>query len=71
MFSPDGKMLAFTAGPRSDGTWDLTLVPATGGPERVVANYPRRRVLCLERRREITVCSAPRSIPRPPSSAYL
>jgi len=40
-FSPDGKMLAFFAGPRPDGTWDLTVVPATGGPERVVANYTR------------------------------
>jgi dipeptidyl aminopeptidase/acylaminoacyl peptidase len=40
-FSPDGKLLAFTAGPRSDGTWDLTIVPATGGPERVMANYAR------------------------------
>ena len=38
-FSPDGEMLAFNAGPRPDGTWDLTIVPATGGPERVVANY--------------------------------
>ncbi len=42
VFSPDGTMLAFTAGPRPDGTWDLALVPATGGPERVVANYPTR-----------------------------
>jgi Tol biopolymer transport system component len=38
-FSPDGEMLAFNAGPRPDGTWDLTIVPATGGLERVVANY--------------------------------
>jgi len=41
-FSSDGKMLAFPAGPRPDGTWDVALVPATGGVERVVANYPRR-----------------------------
>jgi Tol biopolymer transport system component len=36
-FSPDGKMLAFNAR-RPDGTVDLTLVPATGGSERVVAS---------------------------------
>jgi Tol biopolymer transport system component len=42
-FSPDGKMLTFNAGPRSDGTWDLTIVPATGGPERVLANYARAK----------------------------
>lgn len=41
-FSSDGKMLVYTAGPRPDGTWDVTLVPATGGAERVVANYPHR-----------------------------
>jgi Tol biopolymer transport system component len=41
-FSPDGKMVAFTAGPRQDGTWDVSLVPATGGAERVVATYPNR-----------------------------
>jgi Tol biopolymer transport system component len=40
VFSPDGKILAFYAGPRPDGTWDVTLVPATGGAERIVANYP-------------------------------
>ena len=72
VFSPDGKMLAFTAGPRPDGTWDLTLVPATGGPERVVANYPTRvgphawsadgKSLYVER---------PQSIPGPSSSACL
>jgi Tol biopolymer transport system component len=42
MFSPDGKMLAYRPGARSDGTWDIALVSATGGPERVVANYPDR-----------------------------
>ncbi|MBA2527303.1 MAG: PD40 domain-containing protein [Pyrinomonadaceae bacterium] len=41
-FSPDGKMVIFTAGPRPDSTWDVTLVAATGGAERVVANYPHR-----------------------------
>ncbi len=42
-FSPDGKMLAFRSGlPRSDGTWDIIIVPATGGAEHVVANYPDR-----------------------------
>jgi Tol biopolymer transport system component len=40
-FSPDGKTLAFIAGPRPDGAWDLTLVPAAGGPERVLATYPK------------------------------
>jgi Tol biopolymer transport system component len=40
-FSPDGKLLAFYAGPRADGTWDLTVVSSTGGPERVLANYAR------------------------------
>jgi len=39
-FSPDGRMLVFTAGPRADNTWDVTLVAATGGAERVAANYP-------------------------------
>ena len=38
-FSPDGKMLAFDAGPRPDRTWDLTIVPATGGAERIVVNH--------------------------------
>jgi Tol biopolymer transport system component len=38
-FSPDGKTLAFFSY-RPDGSQDLTLVPATGGPERVLANYP-------------------------------
>jgi dipeptidyl aminopeptidase/acylaminoacyl peptidase len=42
IFSPDGKMLAFSAGPRPDGRWDVSLVPATGGAERVVATYPSR-----------------------------
>lgn len=42
LFSPDGKMLVFSAGPGSDGTWDVAVVPATGGPERVVANYAGR-----------------------------
>ena len=42
VFSPDGKMLAFYAGPRPDGTFDTTIVPATGGVERVVANHPSR-----------------------------
>ena len=42
-FSPDGKMLTFNAGPRADGTWDLTIVPATGGPERVLATYARAK----------------------------
>lgn len=41
IFSPDGKMLVFQAGPRADGTGtgDVTVVPTTGGAERVVANY--------------------------------
>ncbi len=39
-FSPDGTLLAFNAGPRPDGTWDVSLVPATGGAERIVANCP-------------------------------
>ncbi len=43
-FSPDGKTLAFDAGPRLGGMRDVTLVPATGGAERVVASYPMRRV---------------------------
>lgn len=38
-FSPDGKMLAFIAGPRPDRTSDIALVPAAGGTERVVATY--------------------------------
>jgi Tol biopolymer transport system component len=42
MFSPDGKMLAFNSR-RPDGTLDLTLVPSTGGAERVLANYSGRR----------------------------
>jgi Tol biopolymer transport system component len=42
MFSPDAKMLVRGAvGP--DGTWDVTLVPAMGGAERVVANYLAER----------------------------
>lgn len=41
-FSPDGKMLAYRAGLRSDTTWDITLVPATGGAEHVVASFPNR-----------------------------
>jgi Tol biopolymer transport system component len=44
-FSPDGKLIAFNAGPRPDGTWDVSLVPATGGAERVVANYPRPMIV--------------------------
>ena len=40
-FSPDGRMLVFRAGARPDGTSDLTLVPATGGAERVL-NFPSR-----------------------------
>jgi Tol biopolymer transport system component len=40
-FSPDGQTLALDAGPRPDGSLDLTIVPATGGPERVVATYAR------------------------------
>jgi hypothetical protein len=40
-FSPDGKTLGYSAGPLSDGTFNLTLAPAAGGPGRVVANYPR------------------------------
>ena len=43
MFSPDGRTLAISAGPRPDGTSDVSLVPATGGAERVVANYPGGR----------------------------
>jgi Tol biopolymer transport system component len=39
-FSPDGGTIAYFAGPLPDGTCNLTLVPATGGPERVVAHYP-------------------------------
>jgi dipeptidyl aminopeptidase/acylaminoacyl peptidase len=42
VFSPDGKMIAFNSR-RPDGTYDVTLVPSTGGAERVVANYPGRR----------------------------
>lgn len=41
-FSPDGTTLAYNAGPQPDGAFNLTLVPATGGAERVVANYPSR-----------------------------
>jgi Tol biopolymer transport system component len=44
-FSPDGNSLAFYAGPRPDGKWDLTLVPATGGVQRVVATYRLERGL--------------------------
>ena len=39
-FSPDGKVLAYRAGPRLDTGWDITLVPATGGAERVIARFP-------------------------------
>ena len=39
-FSPDGQTLVYRAGPQPDGTFDVTLVSATGGAERVVANYP-------------------------------
>lgn len=44
-FSPDGKMFVFSAGPRPDGTSDVTLVPAMGGAERVVANYPGQTIV--------------------------
>jgi Tol biopolymer transport system component len=30
----------YAVGPRPDSSWDVTVGPATGGPERVVANYP-------------------------------
>jgi Tol biopolymer transport system component len=41
-FSPDGRTLAFFAASSTPtGTWDLVLVPATGGSERVIGNYPR------------------------------
>lgn len=39
-FSPDGHMLAFRAGPQPDGTFNVVLVPATGGPGRDVATFP-------------------------------
>jgi Tol biopolymer transport system component len=39
-FSPDGNALAFKAGPLPNGSWEVTIVPATGGPERVVKSYP-------------------------------
>jgi Tol biopolymer transport system component len=42
VFSPDGKTLAFVGARNPDGTWDVVLVPATGGAERVVTNYPGR-----------------------------
>jgi len=38
-FSPDGKMLAFKSGPLPNGSWEVTIVPATGGPERAVASH--------------------------------
>ncbi len=37
-FSPDGKMIAFVVGTASQ-SHDLAIVPASGGPERVVAHY--------------------------------
>jgi len=39
-FSPDGRMLLLHAS-RQDGAQDLVVTPATGGVERIVANYPR------------------------------
>ena len=39
-FSPDSHMLAFRAWPQPDGTFNVVLVPATGGPGRDVATYP-------------------------------
>jgi Tol biopolymer transport system component len=39
-FSPDGRTIVYGAGPLPDRSYDVTLVPATGGPERVVANHP-------------------------------
>jgi Tol biopolymer transport system component len=39
-FSPDGRMLLLHAF-RQDGAQDLVVTPATGGVERIVANYPR------------------------------
>jgi Tol biopolymer transport system component len=39
-FSPDGRTIVYRAGPLPDRSYDVTLVPATGGTERVVANHP-------------------------------
>jgi Tol biopolymer transport system component len=39
-FSPDGTTLAYVAGPLADRSYDVMLVPSTGGAERVVANHP-------------------------------
>jgi len=39
-FSPDGRTLVYAVGPRPDSTWDITVGPVTGGPERIIANYP-------------------------------
>jgi Tol biopolymer transport system component len=43
-FSPDGQTLAFLgASARLPEVWDLTVVPVTGGPERVIASYQGSR----------------------------
>ena len=40
-------MIAYKTGPLPNGGWDVTLVPATGGAERVVAEPQRGFVLAL------------------------
>lgn len=40
IFSPDGKLVAFSA-ERTRETWDLVVVPTAGGTERTIARYDK------------------------------